>query len=100
MKIPFQNTKQNQEELENYAKVLLFFDIFLLIIHNNDKMNYKEKMRWIMENTMVFRVDELENYMITETLSHVNNALNEKGYNGINQIVGYLMSGDLGYISS
>ena len=52
-----------------------------------------------MENTMVFRVDELENYMITETLSHVNNALNEKGYNGINQIVGYLMSGDLGYIS-
>ena len=57
-------------------------------------------MRWIMENTMVFRVDELENYMITETLSHVNNALNEKGYNGINQIVGYLMSGDLGYISS
>lgn len=54
----------------------------------------------ILENTMVFRVDELENYMITETLSHVNNALNEKGYNGINQIVGYLMSGDLGYISS
>ena len=49
---------------------------------------------------MVFQIDELENYMITETLSHVNNALNEKGYNGINQIVGYLMSGDLGYISS
>jgi len=45
-------------------------------------------------------VDELENYMITETLSYVNNALNEKGYNGISQIVGYLMSGDLGYISS
>lgn len=59
-----------------------------------------EKWGDILENTMVFRVDELENYMITETLSHVNNALNEKGYNGINQIVGYLMSGDLGYISS
>ena len=53
-----------------------------------------------MENTIVFRDDELENYMITDTRSHVNNALNEKGYNGINQIVGYLMSGDLGYISS
>lgn len=49
---------------------------------------------------MVFKVDELENYMITETLSSVNNALSEKGYNGIDQIVGYLMSGDLGYISS
>lgn len=49
---------------------------------------------------MIFKVDELENYMITETLAYVNNALNENGYNGINQIVGYLMSGDLGYISS
>lgn len=53
-----------------------------------------------MDKTIVFKVDELENYMITETLSYVNKALNEKGYNGINQIVGYLMSGDLGYISS
>ena len=52
------------------------------------------------DKTMVFKVDELENYMITEVLSHVNNALSEKGYNGISQIVGYLMSGDLGYISS
>lgn len=49
---------------------------------------------------MVFKIDEFENYMITEILSHVNSALNEKGYNGISQIVGYLMSGDLGYISS
>ena len=33
---------------------------------------------------MVFKVDELENYMITETLSHVNNALTEKGYDVTN----------------
>ncbi len=49
---------------------------------------------------MVFKIDELENYMITETLSYVSKALEEKGYNSIDQIVGYLMSGDLGYISS
>lgn len=54
----------------------------------------------IMDKTLVFKVDELENYMITETLSYVRNALDEKGYDGISQIVGYLMSGDLGYISS
>lgn len=53
-----------------------------------------------MDKTMVFKIDELENYMITETLSYVKNALDEKGYDGINQITGYLMSGDLGYISS
>lgn len=54
----------------------------------------------IMDKTLVFKVDELENYMITETLSYVRNALDEKGYDGVSQIVGYLMSGDLGYISS
>ena len=49
---------------------------------------------------MVFKVDDMENYMITETLSYVSSALEEKGYDSIDQIVGYLMSGDPGYISS
>lgn len=53
-----------------------------------------------MDDTIVFKVDELENYLITEILASVNSILNERGYNGINQIVGYLMSGDLAYISS
>ena len=52
------------------------------------------------EETIVYNVEELENYMITETLITVMHNLNEKGYNGINQIVGYLLSGDLAYISS
>lgn len=52
------------------------------------------------DETIIYDVDELENYMITETLYNVKNALDEKGYNGINQIVGYLMSGDFAYISS
>lgn len=50
--------------------------------------------------TRVYNIEELENYMITETLWAVKKALDEKGYNGINQIVGYLISGDLAYISS
>lgn len=53
-----------------------------------------------MDETVVFNVDDLENYMITETLVKVRDALDEKGYNSINQIVGYLMSGDVAYISS
>ena len=54
-----------------------------------------------MDETMIFKCDDLENYMITETLMKVNKYLEEKGYNGINQIVGYLSTGDssnLGYI--
>ncbi|MDD5979783.1 MAG: IreB family regulatory phosphoprotein [bacterium] len=52
------------------------------------------------DKTMVFNVSDLENYMITETLLKVKNNLDEKGYNGINQIVGYLTSGDITYISN
>ncbi len=52
------------------------------------------------EETIVYDVNDLENYMITETLKNVRDALDEKGYNGINQIVGYLVSGDLAYISN
>ena len=37
---------------------------------------------------------------ITHVIKEVSNALEEKGYDPINQIVGYLMSGDPGYISS
>ena len=47
------------------------------------------------EETLVFNVNDLENYMIKETLVYTERALTEKGYNSINQIVGYLTSGDL-----
>lgn len=37
---------------------------------------------------------------VTEVLARVYEALTEKGYNPINQIVGYIMSGDPTYITS
>lgn len=52
------------------------------------------------DETIIYDVNDLDNYMITETLKDVRNALEEKGYNGINQIVGYLVDGDLAYISN
>ena len=35
---------------------------------------------------------------VTQVMLHVHKALDEKGYNSINQIVGYLLSGDPAYI--
>ena len=52
------------------------------------------------EETNLFHVDELNVYNIRKTLQEVIDALDERGYNSTNQIVGYLISGDLGYISS
>lgn len=37
---------------------------------------------------------------VAQVIQEVSLALDEKGYDSINQIVGYLMSGDPGYISS
>lgn len=56
-----------------------------------------------MENineTMQFHLENLEKVSTREILMDVYVALKEKGYNPINQIVGYIMSGDPTYITS
>lgn len=53
-----------------------------------------------IEKTSLFHLDEMKNEEIRYTLKEVYDALEERGYNPNNQIVGYLISGDLGYISS
>lgn len=50
--------------------------------------------------TTLFDVSEIRRANISVTLKEVFLALEEKGYNSVNQLVGYLISGDPGYISS
>ena len=52
------------------------------------------------ETTHLFNVEEINEAIVDKTLNEVYDALEERGYNPINQLVGYLMSGDPGYISS
>ena len=52
------------------------------------------------EETSLFHLEDLNVNKIRESLNEVIDALDERGYNATNQIVGYLISGDLGYISS
>lgn len=52
------------------------------------------------EKTSLFSVQELDTKMVRDALTEVFDALEERGYNPTNQIVGYLISGDPGYISS
>lgn len=52
------------------------------------------------ENTTLFDVKDIDTELTRVTLKEVYDALEERGYNSINQIVGYLISGDPGYISS
>lgn len=53
-----------------------------------------------LENTQFFKVDKGESVGADEILERVYEALSEKGYNPINQIVGYIMSGDPTFITS
>jgi len=48
----------------------------------------------------MFDVNEVNERLIRTTLEDAVEALTERGYNPINQLVGYIISGDLGYISS
>ena len=52
------------------------------------------------EKTSLFKVKEIDTELTRQTLIEVYDALQERGYNPNNQIVGYLISGDPGYISS
>ena len=52
------------------------------------------------EKTKLFNAEDIEDALISKTLDDVYEALEERGYNPVNQIVGYLISGDPGYISS
>lgn len=53
-----------------------------------------------MSETKVYNTQKFEDALIKETLKEVVEILKERGYNPINQLVGYLMSGDPGYISN
>lgn len=51
-------------------------------------------------NTKYYNVDELTSMQCEEILNDVYESLEERGYNPISQLTGYLMSGDPGYISN
>jgi len=53
-----------------------------------------------IDETMCFNVGKEDNNKSKEILKKVYEALAEKGYNPINQIVGYILSGDPTYITS
>ncbi len=52
------------------------------------------------DQTVSFHVEREKNIKTKEILKNVYQALEEKGYNPINQIVGYILSGDPTYITS
>ncbi len=57
-------------------------------------------MNEVSNNTQYFKEVQEPKIEVGQVLEHVYKALSEKGYNPVNQIVGYIMSGDPTYITS
>lgn len=53
-----------------------------------------------INNTQFFTVQKEPELQVSDVLEIVYKSLKEKGYNPVNQIVGYIMSGDPTYITS
>ncbi|MDE6566368.1 MAG: IreB family regulatory phosphoprotein [Lachnospiraceae bacterium] len=53
-----------------------------------------------VNNTQYFKVQKEQEIEVKDVVEEVYEALTEKGYNPVNQIVGYIMSGDPTYITS
>ncbi len=53
-----------------------------------------------LNNTQYFKVQKDTEVVVSDVIQTVYSALTEKGYNPVNQIVGYVMSGDPTYITS
>ncbi|MCI9008832.1 MAG: IreB family regulatory phosphoprotein [Lachnospiraceae bacterium] len=53
-----------------------------------------------LENTQYFKIQSDQELKVGEVLRKVYEAMTEKGYDPVNQIVGYIMSGDPTYITS
>ena len=53
-----------------------------------------------MSKTMLFTSEEIRRENLKQLLKEVSSALEDRGYNSVNQISGYLISNDPAYISS
>lgn len=53
-----------------------------------------------LKNTQFIDINQAKRISVSEVILRVYQALVERGYNPVNQIVGYIMSGDPTYITS
>lgn len=54
----------------------------------------------MLSDTQLFDIEEINSATTESTIKEIYEDLEEIGYNPINQLVGYIMSGDPGYITS
>ena len=68
----------------------------------NKNMSETQKINDLKEalKNVVISDDTIERSVVNKVISEVYEAMREKGYNPVNQFVGYIISGDPTYITS
>lgn len=69
-------------------------------VYGNKEQKQGRDIMQNLNNTQYFRVEKEPELQVKDVLKVVFGAMKEKGYNPVNQIVGYIMSGDPTYITS
>ena len=82
---------------------MVVFDFSLVLFDDMlyyNKVYERDVVDMIDNNTQFFKAQPEKTISVEGILEQVYLALKEKGYNPVNQIVGYIMSGDPTYITS
>ena len=85
----------NKTEIKWNSALVLFDD---MVYYN--KVYERDVVDMVNNNTQFFKTQPEKTISVEGILEQVYLALKEKGYNPVNQIVGYIMSGDPTYITS
>ena len=88
----------SKEVTENQRNQTVSFVERLRMCYNSNILKKEAVRMGFTEETVRFKLDDSNKKEISETLTEVYASLNEKGYNPINQIVGYVLSGDPAYV--
>ena len=88
----------SKKKAENQANQTVSFVERQGICYNGSILRKEGVRMGFTEETVRFKLDDSNKKEISETLTEVYASLNEKGYNPINQIVGYVLSGDPAYV--
>ncbi len=88
----------SKKKAENQANQTVSFVERQGICYNSSILRKEGVRMGFTEETVRFKLDDSNKKEISETLTDVYASLNEKGYNPINQIVGYVLSGDPAYV--
>lgn len=78
-----------------YLKIVILRVVWLKSMQMNGEVSCM-----VDKNTVLFNVDMDKSNEARVILESVYEALNEKGYNPISQLVGYLLSGDPTYVTN